>query len=178
MSSAAIRIRPAIEGDCVQIAELYAGYVRDSVATFELVPPTAENWRNKLLGLDQLGLPFLGAFEGEYLLGYAYLTPWRERPGYRFTVEDSVYVDSRHHGRGVGGQLMAELLVRARAWGARQVLAVIADSGEPASLQLHRSLGFQEVGRLLRVGFKLGRWLDTRLLQLSLEEEDGADASP
>jgi len=172
MRTAAIRIRPATEGDCAQVAQLYAVYVRESVCTFELEPPTGENWRNKLLGLDQLGLPFLVAVEGEELLGYAYLTPWRERPGYRFTVEDSVYVDSRLHGQGLGRRLMAELLVGARAWGARQVVAVVADSGEPASLHLHRSLGFREVGRLERVGFKLGRWVDTRLLQLSLEQED------
>lgn len=170
MSNPATEIRPARAADCTAIAALYAGYVRDSLCTFELVPPTGEEWRVRLARVDKLGLPFLVAVERDELLGYAFLAPWRERPGYRFTVEDSVYVDSRHHGQGVGRRLMEELLVRAQTWGARQVVAVVANSGEPASLQLHLSLGFREAGRLQGVGFKLGRWVDTRLLQLSLEE--------
>jgi L-amino acid N-acyltransferase YncA len=157
MRTAAIRIRPARREDCDWIAELYAGYVLSSLCTFELVPPSPEMWRKKLLRLDRLGLPFLVAVEGAELLGYAYLTAWRERPEYHFTVEDSVYVDPLRHGQAVGRRLMTELLEGARAWGARQVIAVIADTGEPASLLLHRSLGFREVGRLQRVGFKLGR---------------------
>jgi L-amino acid N-acyltransferase YncA len=170
MNTAAIRIRPASAEDCPWVAELYAGYVLSSLCTFELVPPSGEEWRARLARVEQLGLPFLVALAGEELLGYAYLTPWRERPGYRFTVEDSVYVAPLRHGQGVGRRLMAELLLRAKAWGARQVVAVVADSGEPASLQLHLRLGFREAGRLSRVGFKLGRWVDTRLLQLSLEQ--------
>ncbi|MGA8206790.1 MAG: N-acetyltransferase family protein [Candidatus Dormiibacterota bacterium] len=177
MTSPTTRIRPATAADCERIAELYGGYVRDSLYTFELVPPTPEEWRVKLSGLEQLGLPFLVATEEAGVVGFANLTPWRERPGYRFTVEDSVYVDSHHHGQGVGRRLLEELLRRGRISGARQVIAVIADSGEAASLNLHQRLGFQEVGRLHRVGFKLGRWVDTRLLQLSLEGDYQPPAS-
>jgi phosphinothricin acetyltransferase len=176
MSNASIRIQPARGADCAGIAELYAGYVLNSLCTFELLPPPEAEWRVRLARADRIGLPFLVAVEGDELLGYAYLTPWRERPGYRFTVEDSVYVDRRRHGQGVGRQLMHELLTRAHTWGARQVVAVVADSGEPASYQLHLGLGFREAGRLHRVGFKLGRWVDTRLLQLSLPDE--AEALP
>ena len=152
------------------MAELYAGYVRDSLATFELVAPTADDWRGKLAELGELGLPFLVASDGPELLGYAYVAPWRPRPGYRYTVEDSIYVDPRHTGHGHGRHLMGELISRTRAWGASQVIAVIADSGEAASAALHLGSGFVEVGRLRRVGFKQGRWVDTVLMQLSLEE--------
>ncbi len=172
-TDAGARIRPALPSDCEAVAALYEGYVRDSLATFELVAPTPDDWRSKLEGLDQVSLPFLVAIIGDELLGYALVTPWRPRPGYRFTVEDSIYIDPRHTGHGHGRRLMQELLVCVRAWGATQVIAVIADSGDAASPALHLSCGFVEVGRLRQVGFKQGRWVDTLLMQLSLE--DAAD---
>jgi phosphinothricin acetyltransferase len=155
------------------VAALYGGYVRDSLATFELVAPSADDWRAKLAALDQVGLPFLVQVEGEELVGYALVTPWRPRPGYRFTVEDSIYIAPRRTGQGHGRRLMMELISATRTWGAKQVLAVIADSGEPASPALHLGAGFVEVGRLRQVGFKQGRWVDTLLLQLSLEDAPG-----
>lgn len=164
-----VSIRPAIPADCQAVAELYGGYVRESLANFELVAPSSEDWKAKLKDLNQLGLPFLVAINGQDLVGYALATPWRPRPGYRFTVEDSIYISPHCTGRGLGRWLMAELIAAARAWGAKQVIAVIADSGEPASAALHLGAGFVEVGRLRQVGFKQGRWVDILLLQLTLE---------
>ncbi|MGC2191769.1 MAG: N-acetyltransferase family protein [Candidatus Dormiibacterota bacterium] len=163
-----VSIRPATASDCEAVAVLYGGYVRDSLATFELVAPSTEDWQARLEALDQVGLPFLVAIDGAELVGYALATPWRPRPGYRFTVEDSIYIDPRRTGQGLGSRLLTELIAAARAWGAKQVLAVIADSGEAASPALHLGAGFVEVGRLRQVGFKQGRWVDTLLLQLSL----------
>ena len=163
-------IRPATPADCRSVAALYGGYVRESLANFELIAPGLEDWQAKLEELDKLGLPFLVAIDGEELVGYALLTPWRPRPGYRFTVEDSIYIHPQRTGQGLGRRLLSELLAAARAWGAKQVVAVIADSGEPASPALHLGAGFVEVGRLRQVGFKQGRWVDTLLLQLGLED--------
>ncbi|MGC1185704.1 MAG: N-acetyltransferase family protein [Candidatus Dormiibacterota bacterium] len=170
MSSTEVVIRPARWEDCTAVARIYRGYVEDSLATFELVAPTFQEWQMKLQDLDRAGLPFLVAVEGDEVAGYALATPWRPRPGYRFTVEDSIYVDPRRVGHGLGLLLMANLIKAVRAWGAKQIVAVIADSGEAASPALHRSAGFVEVGRLRRVGFKQDRWVDTLLLQLSLED--------
>jgi phosphinothricin acetyltransferase len=172
MRMPAVQNRPASRQDCNPVAELYAGYVRNSLCTLELVPPSPEEWGAKLAYLVRVGLPFLVATDEQQLLGFDYLSPWRSKPGYHFTVEDSVYVDPSHVRRGVGRRLLTDLFIDARSWGARQVIAVIADTGEPASLALHHSLGFQEVGRLPQVGFKLGRWVDTRLLQLSLGDPE------
>ena len=170
-TDAGVVVRPATSADCDAVAALYGGDVRDSLATFELVAPSADDWRAKLADLDQVGLPFL--VQVEELVGYALVTPWRPRPGYRFTVEDSIYIAPRRTGSGHGRRLMMELISATRTWGAKQVLAVIADSGEPASPALHLGAGFVEVGRLRQVGFKQGRWVDTLLLQLSLEDAPG-----
>lgn len=166
-----IRVRPATPDDCAPVASLYGGYVRDSLSNFDLVAPTPWDWQEKLSGLEEVGLPFLVAVAGEELVGYALATPWRSRPGYRFAVEDSIYVDPAWVRRGIGRKLMAELIERLRLWGAKQVIAVVADSGELASPALHLGAGFTEVGRLRQVGFKQGRWVDTRLLQLSLDDQ-------
>jgi phosphinothricin acetyltransferase len=160
----------ATSADCAAVARGYRGYVEDSLATFEVVPPTCQDWRRKLEGLDKIGLPFLVAIERGEVAGYALATPWRPRPGYRFTVEDSIYIHPQRIGHGLGQRLMAELIKAVRAWGAKQMVAVIAESGDPASPALHLRAGFVEVGRLRRVGFKQDRWVDTTLLQLSLED--------
>ncbi|HUY57219.1 MAG TPA: GNAT family N-acetyltransferase [Candidatus Micrarchaeaceae archaeon] len=164
----AVSIRPATPSDCPAVAALYGGYVRDSLATFELVAPSPTDWQSKLAELNRVGLPFLVATDAEELVGYALLTAWRPRPGYRFTVEDSIYIDPGRTGQGIGRRLIEELIRAGRDWGAKQVIAVIADSGEAASPALHAAAGFVEVGRLRQVGFKRGRWVDTGLWQLSL----------
>jgi L-amino acid N-acyltransferase YncA len=119
------------------------------------------------------GLPFLVVELGGKVAGFAYTTVWRPRPAYRHTVEDTVYVAPDRLRQGLGGILLAAVIEGCRKAGVEQVIAVIADTGDPASEALHRSAGFAEVGRLGRVGFKHGRWIDTVLMQLSLESSSG-----
>jgi len=179
-------VRPAIPADTEQVAAIFAHYVATSVATFEEVPPTAADWRRRLGELSRLNLPFLVALGGQEaqgghgaqggqrveaagtVCGYAYASPWRPKPAYRYTVEDTVYISPGHTGRGVGSALLAGLLAGCADAGARQVIAVIADTGSDASAALHRRFGFAEAGRLSGVGRKHGRWIDTVLMQRDL----------
>ena len=161
-------VRPAIPADTEQVAAIFAHYVATSVATFEEVPPTAADWRRRLGELNGQNLPFLVALGGETVCGYAYASPWRPKPAYRYTVEDTVYIAPGHTGRGIGSALLAGLLAGCADAGARQVIAVIADTGSDASAALHRRFGFAEAGRLSGVGRKHGRWVDTVLMQRDL----------
>ena len=161
-------VRPAVPADAEAVAEIFAHYVVTSVATFEEVPPTAADWRRRLGELSRQNLPFLVALGTGPVLGYAYASPWRPKPGYRYTVEDTVYISPGHTGRGVGSALLAGLLAGCADAGARQVIAVIADTGTDASVALHRRFGFAEAGRLSGVGRKHGRWIDTVLMQKDL----------
>jgi phosphinothricin acetyltransferase len=181
------RIRAAEPNDLGVIAGIFAHYVTTSVATFEETPPTVSEWAKKLSGMSELGLPFLvveaggrggedsrggGGARGARVAGYAYAVPWRPKPAYRHTVEDSVYLAPGWTGRGLGRLLLTTLLARCARAGAREMIAVIADSGAGASVALHRACGFTDAGRLAGVGFKHGRWIDTLLLQRGLA--DGA----
>ncbi len=160
-----VTVGPATSADLEAVAAIFAHYVSTSVVTFEEVPPTAAEWERKL----GLGLPFLVARSGAEVIGYAYASPWRPKPAYRHTVEDTVYLAPGRGGRGVGKALLGALLDECSAIGVRQMLAVIVDTGGDASEALHRRLGFTEVGRLTGVGYKHGRWLDTVLMQRALE---------
>jgi L-amino acid N-acyltransferase YncA len=152
------------------IGEIYAHYVSASVATFELTPPDRSEWEHRWRDAATRGLPFLTAtFNGE-AIGYAYCAPWKSRPAYRHTVEESIYLAPYAVGRGIGGRLMAALLAACAAAEIREVIAVIVDADAAASLALHRRYGFVDAGRLRAVGFKHGRWLDTVLLQRSLRD--------
>lgn len=163
-------ISPAGAADLGRVAEIFAHYVTHSVVTFETVPPTVADWQARLDGLDGLGLPFLVARTGGEVAGYAYASPWRPKPAYRHTVEDTVYLAPGLTGRGLGRGLLAGLLAGAGQAGARQMIAVIADAGagSEASIGLHRALGFAQAGRLTAVGHKQGRWVDTVLMQRGL----------
>nr|WP_313886911.1 N-acetyltransferase family protein [Saccharomonospora amisosensis] len=164
-------VRAATGDDIPTIADIYAYYVTNSVATFELEPPDHADWLRRYRAVTTAGLPFLVAEHPDLPpgpAGYAYCSPWKARPAYRHTAEDSVYLDPHARGRGIGGALLDRLLAGCVEAGVRQVLAVIADSGDPASPALHTGRGFAEVGRLREVGFKHGRWLDTVLLQRTL----------
>jgi L-amino acid N-acyltransferase YncA len=161
-------VRTAGPHDLAATHEIYAHYVATSVATFELVAPDAGEWARRFDAIAKAGLPFVVAELGGRVAGYAYCSPWKTRPAYRQTAEDSIYVAPWAAGHGLGGALLDELLRRSSAAGVREVLAVIADSGDPASLVLHQKRGFTEAGRLRAVGFKHDRWLDTVLLQRSL----------
>lgn len=155
--------------DLPAIAEIYAGYVRTSTATFELAPPDLPEWSRRFTAITEAGLPFLVSEVDGRVAGYAYCSPWKTRPAYRRTAENSIYVDPSATGHGLGGLLLDALLDRCRAAGIREVIAVIADpERNPASPALHRRRGFADVGVLRGVGYKLDRWLDTLLLQKSL----------
>lgn len=168
IGSAPTTIRPAIADDLDQIAAIFAHYVTGSVITFEQTPPTADHWRDVHAGLIDRGLPFLVATIDAQVAGYAYVAPWRTKPAYRHTVEDSIYLDPERTGRGIGRRLLDAVLVGAHAAGVEQVIAVIADTGHPASIALHRACDFLDAGRLRRVGHKHGQVLDTLLLQRDL----------
>ena len=174
-------VRVAAPADAEPVAAIFAHYVATSVATFEEVAPTAGDWRRRLAELAGRNLPFLVAeadgLEGAEgsegsgsVCGFAYASPWRPKPAYRHTVEDTVYLSPGHIGRGIGSALLGGLLARCAEAGARQVIAVIADTGSDASAALHRRFGFTEAGRLSAVGRKHDRWIDTLLMQKDLGE--------
>ena len=161
-------VRPVRPADLDGVATIYTHYVLNSLATFETEPPDAHWWRNRMQAVAAAGWPFLVAVDSGQVLGYAYVSQYRARPAYAWTVEDSVYVAPEHAGRGIGRELLAALLDDAATAGARQVVAVISSDVAAASVALHARAGFVEVGRLRSVGFKLGRWSDTTLMQLTL----------
>lgn len=161
-------LRPVRSADLDQVAEIFGWYAVNSLATFEEYPRSHSDWARHAGELAELGLPFLVAETGGVIAGYAYAGPWRRKPAYRLTVEDSVFVAPGQTGYGIGRQLLTELLARCAEAGVRQVIAVIADSGDPASAGLHLACGFTETGRLTSVGFKHGRWIDTLLMQRSV----------
>jgi L-amino acid N-acyltransferase YncA len=164
-----VHVRPVAGHDFDAIAKIYRYYVVETVTTFEETPPTAAQWRDRAADLAERGLPFLvGEVENEAgaeVVGYAYAGPWRPKPAYRHTVEDSIYLAPGWTGRGLGRLLFGALLDACAKTDARQMIAVIADTGNPASAELHRAFGFTDVGRLKNVGHKHGRWIDTLLLQ-------------
>ena len=163
-------VGPATPADLERVADIFAHYVWNTAVTFEQTPPTVADWRRRLDDLAGLGLPFLVARTGGEVAGYAYAGLWRRQPAYRHTVEDSVYLAAGRTGQGLGRRLLGELLTRCADAGLRQVVAVIADAGadSEASIALHRSFGFTHAGRLVGVGRKHGRLIDTVLLQRDL----------
>jgi L-amino acid N-acyltransferase YncA len=173
MQAERVRIRPAERADLGAVAGILAFYVTATVATFEEDPPGLAHWEERLDGLAGRGLPFLVADVDGTVAGYAYASPWRPKPAYRHTAEDSVYLAPGYRGRGLGRRLLQALLASCAEAGVRQVIAVIADSGDPASVALHRACGFADAGRLARVGYKHGRWLDTVLLQREVQPRPG-----
>jgi phosphinothricin acetyltransferase len=165
-------VRAAVADDLAAVADIYAQHVRTGVATFEVEPPDAREWRRRFDSVAERGLPFLTAEMNGGVAGYAYCVQWKSRLAYRHTVEDSVYVAPDAVGHGVGGRLLDALLAGCADAGVRQVIAVIVDADAGASLALHRNRGFVEAGRLTAVGFKHNRWLDTVLLQRTLSRGD------
>ncbi|WP_432872965.1 N-acetyltransferase family protein [Microbispora rosea] len=161
-------IRPAVPADLNAVAEIFTYYVSQTVITFEQTPPTVAEWRRRLDDLAGRGLPFLVADLDGDVAGYAYASPWRPKPAYRHTVEDSIYLAPGWTGRGLGSALLGALVDRCAQANLRQVIAVIADTGSDASTALHKRFGFTHVGRLTGVGYKHGRWIDTVLMQRTL----------
>jgi phosphinothricin acetyltransferase len=169
MEAERVQVRPATPADLGTVAGILAFYVTNSVATFEEDPPGVPQWHQRLGDLAERKLPFLVAEAAGTVAGYAYASPWQPKPAYRHTVEDSVYLAPGQRGRGLGRLLLESLLAGCADAGVRQVIAVIADSGDPSSAALHRACGFADAGRLSQVGCKHGRWIDTVLMQRELE---------
>ena len=166
----AAEIRPATAADLPAITEIYEHAVRYGTATFELVPPDLAEMTRRFNVLMDGGFPYLAASVEGDVIGYAYAGPYRPRPAYRFTVENSVYLKSSTHRRGIGLQLMQRLIPDCEARGFRQMIAVIGDSANAGSIGLHTKCGFQMIGTHANVGLKFGRWLDTVMMQLALGE--------
>jgi len=165
-------VRSSRDEDVESITAIYAHYVLNSVATFEIDPPDPEEISARRKSILARNLPYLVVEEDGQILGFAYAGLFRARFAYRFTVEDSVYLAGEAAGKGLGKKLLGEVIVRAEAAGCRQMVAGIADRGNAASIALHRSLGFQEVGVFQAVGFKFGRWIDVVQMQRSLGPGD------
>lgn len=162
-------IRPAVESDIPDIREIYNYYVTNSVVTFDEKRWTLRQWREKFAHLAKLELPFLVAVSPNgQILGYALVQPWAGKSAFRYTVENSIYLGHAAAGKGLGRALLEALIAACEEKGIREIVAVISDKGAEASIALHEKLGFTEVGRMGRVGFKFGRWLGTVYLQKSL----------
>jgi L-amino acid N-acyltransferase YncA len=161
-------IRPAAPRDLDAVAAIFTHYVTSSVITFEVTPPTAQDWRRTRDDLGARGLPFIVCECDGEVVGYAYAAPWRARPAYRHTVESTIYLALDHTGRGLGRRLLRALQRQCALAGVEQMIAVIADSGDRASTALHRACGFTDAGRLRNVGRKHGRLIDTMLMQHDL----------
>lgn len=169
-------IRPAALADIPAVTTIYEREVREGTATFELTPPDIAEMTRRFSGLTDNGFPYLVALHEGRIAGYAYAALYRTRPAYRFTVENSIYLDPAHHRRGLGTALLSELIAQSTARGFRQMIAVIGGSANAASIGLHSRAGFQMIGTLPNVGFKFGRWLDSVLMQRALG--DGSAAMP
>lgn len=165
-------VRASTEADVARCAEIYGHHVLHGTASFEVDPPDmAEMGRRRAAVLD-LGLPHLVAEKDGRVLGYAYASLYRTRPAYRFSVENSIYIDHETRGQGVGKALLLPLIDLCTEAGRRQMIAVIGDSAHVASIKLHESCGFEMVGTFKSVGFKFGRWLDSVLMQRALGSGD------
>ncbi len=175
-STAPTLIRPSTAADIDAITEIYRFHVRNGSGTFELEPPDPDQMQQRRADVTSKGLPWLVAERAGIVQGYAYANHFRPRPAYRFCLEDSLYVANDALGQGLGRALLAELLARCEALGARQMLAVIGDSGNTGSIALHRALGFEATGQIRAAGWKFERWLDVVLMQKVLGH--GATSAP
>jgi phosphinothricin acetyltransferase len=162
-------IREAEERDCETVAEIFSHYVLETVSTFEEVPPTPGEWIQKLSSLSEENLPFVVADADGVVVGYSHVTPWKPKPAYRHTGEVTIYVSPEWTGQQIGSRLLADLIDRCSSGSITQLISVIVRSSESSSRALHESFGFVEVGVLRRVGYKHGQWLDTVLMQRSLD---------
>ncbi len=163
-------VREAALADFPAIAAIYAHHVQTGLGSFEEVPPSAEEMIRRFQAIRARGLPWRTAeFDGK-LAGYCYASPYHSRSAYRFTVQDSVYVGEEFIGRGIGTALLQDVLQTCAMKGYRQMMAVIGDSANEASLRLHARLGFRTIGQALSVGVKFGRWVDVVYLQRPLTE--------
>ncbi len=164
-----LSIRNVESGDIKAIQEIYAAHVLHGVASFEEVPPSEEEMDSRYQQITAEGFPYLVAEQDGIIVGYCYAAPYRARSAYRFTVENSIYIREGMTGRGVGALLLGSLINCCEKGPWQQMVAVIAQGDNSASLNLHRRMGFEQVGILKAVGFKHGQWLDTIFMQRALK---------
>lgn len=173
-SSDCLLLRPSAERDVAAIAAIYAWSVEHGSGTFELEAPSPEEVARRRNDVVGKRLPWLVAERGERVLGFAYANHFRPRPAYRFALEDSIYLAPDASGHGIGRLLLAELIARSEALGARQMFALVGGCDNLASIGVHRALGFTQVGVMRAAGWKFDRWLDVVILQRSLGLGDTA----
>lgn len=172
-------IRDATEDDLDAVARLYGREVLNGTATFELQPPTRDEMARRFAAVKRHDLPWLVAELDGAFAGYAYASPFRPRPAYRYGVEGSIYVEPAARGQGVGRALLKTLIERVRVMGLRHIIGAISDSeSSAASIALHRTLGFRDAGVYRQVGWKFDRWLDVSLMQLDLAPDGAPPAGP
>ena len=171
-----ILVRPSKAGDIAVIAEIYGHHVLNGLASFELMAPSVAEMGKRRADLIGRNFPYLVAEIEGRVVGYAYASLYHTRPAYRFALEDSVYIHKDFAGRGVGRMLLDALIESCEKTGCRQLIAVIGDSDNAASIKLHAACGFKCTGTLKAVGFKFGRWVDSVIMQLAIGE--GAKTLP
>lgn len=164
-----MKIRATTTRDVEQICAIYAREVEIGSASFELKPPDQDEMRGRIQDVQDHGYGHFVAIEGDVVLGYAYTSSYRSRPGYRFSVEDSIYVLPQARQKGIASALLKTLIDDCEPKPFYQMVAVIGDSVNHASINLHRKMGFKDAGALRNIGFKHGRWIDTLFLQLQLK---------
>lgn len=165
-------IRPATAADLPAVKAIYDLYVANSTVTFDDKPKSLREWKATLAKAERLTMPFLVAESPSgQLLGYTIVMPWQAKAASRSTVENSIYLGPASTGKGLGRALLGALIDACQEAGIRQIIAVIADKGADASIRLHASFGFKEVGRMGRVGFKFDRWLGTVMMQKSIKKK-------
>ena len=167
-------VRPAAAADIPAITAIYGPAVLTGTASFEVDPPDQAEMLRRFEAITGAGYPYFVAEVEGRIAGYAYASAYRTRPGYRFTVEDSVYIAPDAQGKGVGKALLERVVARCRDDGFRLMIAVIGDSANFASITLHRRLGFRYCGTIHSVGYKFGRWLDSVVMELPLGEGDAS----
>jgi len=165
-------VRDAGIADLDAVQAIYAHHVRHGLASFEETPPDLLEMQWRYRAIEAAGLPYLVAELSGKVRGYAYAGPYRTRPAYRFSLEDTVYVEPGYEGRGLGSALLGALVARCEGLGYRRMIAVIGDSDNHPSIRLHARLGFRKCGVIPLVGFKFGRWVDTVLMERPLGSGD------
>ena len=163
-----IAIRTSRDDDVAEIAAIYGHHVLHGIASFEEIPPDEDEIARRRRDILALKLPYLVAEQSGRVVGYCYASRYRMRSAYRFTLEDSIYVDAAEVGRGIGRALLSTLVERCSELGYRQMVAVIGGSDQWPSIRLHETLGFTRTGLLSAVGFKFGNWIDCVLMQRAL----------
>ena len=161
-------VRPVTEADIAPITAIYPAEVRDFVNTYEYDAPDQAEMRRRMQGIVEAGYPYLVAEVDSEVAGYAYASSFRARTGYRFTVENSVYVAAERQGHGIGSALLERLIAECEACGFRQMVAVIGEAANNGSIRLHERFGFRHIGTFPGIGLKHGRWLDTVFMQRAL----------